>query len=147
MGAAHCEVPLSGAATACDQLSGSASNLSGWNVSVEKKYLRYFGAVADFSGQYGGVSQNNFLFGLRGGASIGSFRPFAEALVGAVHARESGSAASTSDTSFAEALGVGADFRLARLLSWRSQADEVKTGSPGIERRNLCLSSGLAVRF
>jgi len=147
MGTAHCEVPLSGAATACDQLSGSASNLSGWNVSVEKKYLRYFGAVADFSGQYGGVSQNNFLFGLRGGASIGRFRPFAEALVGAVHARESGSAASTSDTSFAEALGVGADFRLARLLSWRSQADEVKTGSPGIERRNLCLSSGLAVRF
>jgi hypothetical protein len=147
MGAAHCQAIFSGATIVCDPLSAKTSNLIGWNASVEKKYLRYFGAVADFSGQYGGVSQSNFLFGLRGGASIGRFRPFAQALVGAVHAQENGSAASKSDTSFAEALGVGVDFRLMRLLSWRIQADELKTGSPAFERRNLRVSSGLAVRF
>lgn len=147
MGGSHCEVPISGAAIVCDPLSAKSSNLSGWNLSVEKKYLRYFGAVADFSGQYGGASQSNFLFGLRGGASIGRLRPFAEALFGAVYAQGHGIAAPKSDTSFAEGLGVGADFRLMRLLGWRFQADEIKTGSPDFERHNLRLSSGIAVRF
>jgi hypothetical protein len=74
-------------------------------------------------------------------------RPFAEALIGAVHASENGPAASKADTSFAEDLGVGVDFRLMRPLGWRFQADELKTGSPDFERRNLRLSSGLAVQF
>src|ERR1039458_6066211 len=82
-GAPPLEVTISGAATACDPLSGKSSKLSGWNVAVEKMYLRYFGVVADFSGQYGGVSQSNFLLGLRGGASIGRFRPFAPGMIGA----------------------------------------------------------------
>lgn len=145
--ASHCEVVVSGAATICDPLSGAGSNLSGWDTSVEKMYLRYFGAVADFSGQYGGVSQSNFLFGLRGGASIGRFRPFAHAMIGAVHVRRSSSAGSTSDTSFAEDLGAGVDVRLTPLLSWRNQVDALKTGSLDFERRNLRLSSGFAVRL
>jgi hypothetical protein len=146
-GTSRCQAIFSSTRVVCDPLSAASSNLDGWNLSVEKKYLRYFGAVADFSGQYGGASQGSFLFGLRGGASIGRLRPFAEALIGAVRAEESGSAAPKSDTSFAEALGVGADFRLMRLLGWRIQADEIKTGSPDFERRNLRLSSGVVVRF
>ena len=147
MGTVHCQMRFSDAATACDPFSAQAANLSGWNVSVEKKYLRYFGAVADFSGQYGGVSQRNFLFGLRGGALIGRFRPFAEALFGAVHVQERGSITSISEASFAEALGVGIDFRLMRLLSWRIQADEIRTELTAVEQHNVRLSSGLAVRF
>jgi len=147
MGAVHCQMRYSGAATACDPFSAQAANLSGWNVSVEKKYLHYFGAVADFSGQYGGVSQRNFLFGLRGAASVGRFRPFAEALFGAVHVQEKASTMSISETSFAEALGVGIDFRLMRLLSWRIQADEIRTELTAVEQHNVRLSSGLAVRF
>jgi hypothetical protein len=146
-GSSRCQAIFSGAAVVCDPLSAGSSNLNGWNAAVEKKYLRYFGVVADFSGLYGGVNQTNFLFGLRGGAPIGRLRPFAEALIGAVHASENGSAVPKSDTSFAEDLGVGIDFRLMRLLGWRFQADELKTGSPDFERRNLRLSSGLAVRF
>lgn len=146
-GASHCEVPAFGTTTSCDPVSSASSNLSGWDTSVEKMYLRYFGVVADFSGQYGGVSQTNFLFGLRGGASIGRFRPFGQAMIGAVHVRENASTGSTLDTSFAEDLGLGIDFRLIRRLSWRNQADELKTGSPDFERRNLRLSSGFAVRF
>jgi hypothetical protein len=146
-GPSHCEVVINGSGTVCDPLSSASSNLGGWDTSVEKMYLRYFGAIADFSGQYGGVSQNNFLFGLRGGAAIGRFRPFAHFMIGAVRVRENASPGSTSETSFAEDLGLGIDFRLMRRLSWRNQVDVLKTGSPDFERRNLRLSSGFAVRF
>jgi hypothetical protein len=147
MGPVRCQEVFSSTKVVCDPVSAKASDLSGWDASVEKKYLRYFGAVADFSGQYGGVSQRNFLFGVRGGAAIGRFRPFAQALFGAVRTQEVVLAALKSDTSFAEDLGAGLDFRLMRLLGWRVQADEVKTGSPIFERRNLRLASGMAVRF
>jgi len=145
IGAARCQALFSSTRVVCDPLSTKAANLNGWNASVEKKYLRYFGAIADFGGESGSVSTRNFFFGLRGGASIGTFRPFAQALFGAVNAQ--GSGVLKSDTSFAEALGGGLDFEFVRLLTWRIQADEVKTGSPAFERRNLRLVSGLAVRF
>jgi hypothetical protein len=147
LGESNCQAIFSGSGIACDPLSGRASSLSGWNLALEKKYFRYFGAVADFSRLYGSASQSNFLLGIRGGASIGRFRPFAQVLFGAVHARENGTAVPKSDTTFAEDLGLGIDFRLMRLLSWRFQTDELKTGSPTFERYNVRLSSGVAVRF
>src|SRR5580693_3451345 len=147
LGESNCQAIFSGSGIACDPLSARASSLSGWNLALEKKYFRYFGAVADFSRLYGSASQSNFLFGIRGGASIGRFRPFAQVLFGAVHARENGTAVPKSDTTFAEDLGLGIDFRLMRLLSWRFQTDELKTGSPTFERYNVRLSSGVAVRF
>jgi hypothetical protein len=147
MGTAHCEATFSGATIVCNPFSTRTSSLSGWNTSVEKKYLHYFGAIADFSRQYGGVSQSSFLFGLRGSAPMGRFRPFAEALFGAVHTQGSGSLASRSDTSFAAALGGGLDLRLTRLLSWRIQADEIKTSLVSVEQHSVRLSSGIAVRF
>jgi hypothetical protein len=142
IGATHCEVVFSGAGTPCDPLSALASNLSGWSASIEKMYLRWFGAIADIGGQYGGLTQNDFLFGLRGGASAGRVRPFAQAMIGAVHAKEVG-----TGTSFAEDLGVGIDFSITRRLGWRNQVDTIKTGSPDFQRRNLRISSGLVVRF
>lgn len=145
-GSAHCLAPFSHETTECNSFSGKISNLSGWSTSVEKKYLRYFGAVADFSAQDGGVSQISYLFGLRGGASLWRLRPFAQALIGAVHAHESG-IEEKSDTSFAEALGVGLDVRLMRLLSWRIEADEIQTSLLAVKRHNNRLSSGVAIRF
>jgi len=147
IGTTHCQGTFSDAATVCGPSSNKTANLAGWTASVEKKYLRYFGAVADFSGQYGGVSLSTFLFGLRGSASLGRFRAFAETMVGAVHAHEKASAALESDTSFAEALGVGADFRLMRRLSWRMQADEIESSLLAGKQHNVRLSSGLAIRF
>ena len=147
LGPSHCEVVASVTYTACDPLSSVSSNLSGWNASVEKMYLRYFGAVADFSGQYGGVGQTNFLFGIRGGSWIGRLRPYANVLFGAVREHGSTSAGPMSDTTFAEDLGMGIDFRLMRRLSWRNQVDELKTGSPDFKRYNVRASSGLTVRF
>jgi len=145
IGAARCEVSISGAALVCDPFSAKNANLSGWIVSLEKKYLRYFGAIADLSGQYGAESQRNFLFGILGGASVGRVGPFAEALFGTVHVQENLPSASSSDTLFAEALGIKIDLRLIRRLSWGNQIDEIKTGS--FERRNVRMSSGMAVRF
>lgn len=146
-GNAHCERPIVGGATTCDPLSAGTTDLSGWNTSIEKKYLRYFGAVADFGGQYGSVNQSNYLFGVRGGASIGRLRPFAHTLFGAIHARANGTVPLNPNTTFAQDLGVGADFRMTRRLGWRNQVDVIKTGSPAFERYNVRLSSGLAVRF
>ena len=148
IGVSHCEAPLPSVSAVCNPLSNLSSRLSGWDTSVEKMYIRYFGAIADFGGQYGGAAQSNFLFGLRGGASIGRLRPFAHAMIGAVRAHENAASISRSQMSFAEDLGVGVDFRLARLFSWRNQIDSLKTGSAlEFERRNVRLSSGLAVRF
>jgi hypothetical protein len=147
LGTSHCEVPAHGTTTPCDPLSALAGDLSGWNTSIEKMYLRYFGALAEFSGQYGGASETNFLFGLRGGTWVGALRPFAQAMIGAVRTRENSSATSTPDTSFAEDLGVGVDFQITRRLLWRNEIDELKTGSPDFQRYNVRLSSGLAVRF
>jgi len=147
VGVPHCQATYSDASIVCDPFSAKTSNLAGWNASLQKKYLRYFGAVADFGGQYGAVSQRTFLFGLRGETSMGRFRPFAQALFGAVHAQENGAAASKSDTSFAAALGGGVDFRLTRRLSWRNQADELKSSLAAVKQYSVRLSSGLAVRF
>ena len=142
-GSSHCELIATGAAALCDPLSASSSNLGGWDIGAEKRYLRYFGAIADISGQYGGASQNNYLFGLRGGAWTGRFHPFGQAMIGAVRVHESG----LTSTTFAEDLGLGIDFRIARRLSWRNQVDALKTGNPDFERRNLRLSSGFAMQF
>ena len=147
IGTAKCQVPATEAATACNPFSAKISDLGGWNASVEKDYLRYFGAVADFSRESGGLSASNFLFGLRGGVPVGRFRPFAEALIGAVHAQENGPAASMSGTSFAEALGVGADLRLMWLLGWRIQADRLKTQLTSLQQQSLRVCSGVLIRF
>jgi hypothetical protein len=146
-GVSHCEAPLPAVSSACTPLSNLSSRLSGWDTSVEKMYLRYFGAIADFSGQYGNATQNNYLFGIRGGAEVGRLRPYAHCMIGAVRTRENG-ASGISEMSFAEDLGLGVDFRLARRFNWRNQIDSLKTGSSlEFERRNVRLSSGLAVRF
>ncbi len=130
-----------------DPLSGGAASESGWNFSAEKKLLRYFGAVADFSGQSGSTAQRGFLFGLRGGASIRRVRPFAQVLFGAAQLRQSSYHPSKLTTSFAEALGVGIDSPVTHLLSWRVEADSLMTSFDGHLRQDLRLSTGPVLNF
>jgi len=146
IGSSNCEVPTSGASKPCDPLSAKAEILNGWDLGLEKKYFKYFGTIAEVSGQYGGASQGNYMVGIRGGASLGRFRPFAQVMFGAVHDRISGPPAESALT-FAEDLGVGLDFHLTRLMSWRTHVDEIKTGDNTFERYNVRVASGLAVRF
>jgi len=158
--------------TNSDVVTGYHSGLSGWNLAVEKKILPFFGLVGDISGQYGsprvpadiicrsagnlpgaciitntGVHQYTFLTGIRGGHWAWRFRPFAQALVGAVRNRETTAGVSSSNTGFAADLGLGVDLQLVPRVGWRMQADYVTTGTFVASQHNVRLSIGPAIRF
>jgi len=142
-------------------LPGGRTSLNGWNGSVEFKVFPFIGLVGDFSGNYGSqnltvlpfttvntsIGQHNFLFGPRASFSIGKFRPFVHALIGASHISESATGFSSSDTSFADALGGGIDYHLIPLLSWRIQIDDLQTRFSGTTQQDVRVSTGIVVHF
>lgn len=140
-----------------------SANTNGWEASLEGKVLPFIGIVADFDAHYGSqnfpapcpggggfcslnanVTEHNYLFGPRVGVGVGKFRPFGEALFGAAHVNV---IRTSSDTSFATALGGGIDYRLLRLVAWRFQGDYVQTRFFGTHQNNLRLSTGIVIRF
>jgi opacity protein-like surface antigen len=148
-----------------DLSSFDRSNTNGWEGSLEGRVFPHIGIVADLSGHYGSqnfsvvcpvgpapgpctfnanVSEHNVLFGPRVSASIGRFRPFAEAMFGVGHVNAN---AAGSDTSFATALGGGLDYRIIRPIAWRFQGDYVQTRFFGATQNNLQLSTGIVLRF
>jgi hypothetical protein len=153
---------------AANLFSGEHANLNGWNVSAEKKYLPFFGVVADFSGHYSSkelpasscagssqaqclvnsnVSEHYFQAGIRGSYAVAKVRPFAELLIGAVHTAETGPGLSNSKTVLEETLAAGLDYRLTRLLGWRLNAGWVETGSFTSRQNSVRASTGLVLRF
>jgi hypothetical protein len=147
--------------------TGQHANLNGWTVSAEKKYLPFFGVVADFSGHYGSkdlpvincaatstgclvqssVSQYYFQAGVRGSYATAKLRPYAELLFGAVHTAESGPGVSNSNNTVASTLAAGLDARLNRLLGWRLEAGVVKSGAFTSQQNSVRASTGLVLRF
>jgi len=149
--------------------TGQHANMNGWTLSAEKKYLPFFGVVADFSGHYGAaavpvscavdavqggscmanasVSEHYFQGGIRGSYATKRVRPFAEFLVGAVHISESGAAVGNSRNTFCETLAAGLDFRIAQRLGWRTDADFVKSGSFVSQQNSVRASTGLVFLF
>ena len=136
------------------------SNLNGWEGSLEGKFLPWVGIVADFNGLYGtnnfpsstqifnvDAREHNFLFGPRVSVSVGKIRPFAHALFGAGHVSVSTTGYSASDTSFAEALGGGLDYKLIPLISWRFQGDYLQTRFFGNTQNNGRFSTGIVLNF
>ena len=137
------------------------SNLNGWEGSLEGKFLPWVGLVADFNGLYGSnnfpssstqifnvdAREHNFLFGPRVSVSVGKIRPFAHALFGAGHVSVSTTGYSASDTSFAEALGGGFDYKLVPLISWRFQGDYLQTRFFGNTQNNGRFSTGIVLNF
>lgn len=138
------------------------ANLNGWNGSLEGKIFPFVGLVVDVSGHYGSLgplpcpggpcpSSNyklyNALLGPRVSFSVHGVRPFAEALFGVTHESQNAGGVSSNDTSFATALGGGADFRLAPLIAWRVQADAVRNKLFGASQVNARISTGLVIRF
>ncbi|HWY58507.1 MAG TPA: hypothetical protein VNZ03_28840 [Terriglobales bacterium] len=132
--------------------------------------MPFIGLVADFSGHYGSVplavnptctaiigaacsgltgsaNVHSFLFGPRVSVSVGKVRPFAHALIGAAHLSESASLLSSSDTSFAYAVGGGLDYHLIPLISWRLQGDLLQTRFFSNTQNNVRISTGIVVRF
>ncbi|HYM75447.1 MAG TPA: hypothetical protein VE377_05655 [Candidatus Dormibacteraeota bacterium] len=144
-------------------LTANRGSLNGWEGSVEGKIFPFVGVVGDVSGHYGSesllsctvpildcivinssVSQHNFLFGPRVSVSVGKFRPFAEAFVGAAHINAQFAG---SDTSFASAVGGGLDYKFGRIFAWRFQGDYVHTHLFSISQNNARVSTGLVLRF
>lgn len=141
----------------------NSSNTNGWEASLEGKVLPFVGIVADFDGHYGSqnytilcpaaincptgshdAAEHNVLFGPRVSASVGKFRPFAEALFGIGHINVQNV---DSDTSFASAFGGGIDYRLLRVIAVRFQGDYVRTNLFSTTQNNVRLSTGIALHF
>jgi opacity protein-like surface antigen len=176
-GAAAAQVPTSGnifvgysfysaSPSTLDLLNIGRPNLNGWDASLEGKVLPWVGIVADLSGHYGSQSFQTFppvgppgpltetvsghetdvMFGPRLSFSAGKFRPFGEAMVGVGHV-STGNYFSTSDTSFATALGGGLDYKILRIFALRAEADYVQTRFFSTRQDNFRLSTGIVFRF
>jgi len=143
------------------------SNLSGWEASVEGKYLPWLGAVADLDWHYGGhetqicqplgpctalrvsASRDTLLFGPRASTVYRRLRPFADLLLGLAYQSNKGEGAgiSNSDLSFALALGGGVDYQLLRSVWLRGQVHAVRTGFLGHSEFDPRISAGIVFRF
>lgn len=133
-----------------------AGELNGWGLSGEYKLAKWVGGVADFSGDYGSVtdesnttrpfsastSVHNFLFGPQ--VSLPTrISPFAHVLGGATHF----SGNSQTYTSAALALGGGLDIKALPLISIRAiEADYVHTFFFGAIQ-NYRISTGVVFHF
>jgi len=157
-------------------------SLDGWNASVEAKVLPFLGVVGDVSAHYGtygatvgcqaiivcvplGLSVDSSLYSVLAGpqvsVSLWRFTPFAHVLLGAARIHQKPvvalvSGLDTSDTSFADAIGGGLDFRIVSIVHWRFQADLLQTrffasSSPisflTSTQSNFRGSTGIVLRF
>jgi hypothetical protein len=147
-----------------DVVSNDSINTNGWNASLEGKLLPFLGMVVDIDGHYGSgtflsgctppvcsftsadVAEHNVLLGPRASFQVGAFRPFAEVLIGAGHISRS-NGISDSDTSFANAVGGGLDYRIAGPLSLRAQLDWVETRFYGNTQNGVRFSTGISIHF
>jgi len=92
------------------------------------------------------VAAHNFLFGPRVSLQVQRFRPFAEFLVGGAHISRS-NGISDSNTSFANGLGGGLDYRIAGPVTLRGQLDWINTRFYGQGQNGVRFSTGVAVHF
>ncbi len=143
----------------------SRPNLNGWEASLEGKVFPHIGIVTDFSNHYGSQSfteltpgggpvkvnvtghEWEMLFGPRLSVPVGNLTPFAEAMFGVAHIHNGGDLPSSSNTSFATALGGGLDYRLIKFFALRLEVDYVRTSFFNTKQNNLRLSPGLVFRF
>ena len=135
--------------------ANDTSNLNGWEATLEGKFLPWIGLVVDVDGHYGShnfdgttadVTAHNALFGPRVSVSVKRFRPFAEFLVGVGHISRS-NGISDSDTSFADAVGGGLDYRVFGPVTIRAQLDWVNTRFYGDSQNGVRFSTGIAFHF
>lgn len=142
---------------------GDNGSLNGWDASLEGKLFPWVGLVVDIDGHYGSrgyayscpggtctasadIAAHNFIFGPRVSVTVSRVRPFAEFLIGAAHVSRS-NGISDSDTSFANAVGGGLDYRIFGPLSARGQLDWVETRFYGETQNGVRLNFGVALHF
>ncbi len=143
--------------------TGGPAAMSGWEGSIEGRYLPWLGAVADLDWHYGGrgtrcfvgscgpfrvnASRDDLLFGPRASKSFGKYRPYAEVLFGVAYQSDKGGGISNSDLTFATAFGGGVDYTLVRSLALRGQIDLLHTSFFGGSQNDLRISTGVVFRF
>jgi len=136
-------------------VQNDSTNLNGWDATLEGKFAPWVGLLVDIDGHYGrrtfgstsaDVSAHNFLFGPRVSVQVQRFRPFAEFLAGAGHISRS-NGISDSNTSFANGLGGGLDYRVAGPVTLRGQLDWINTRFYGQGQNGVRFSTGLAFHF
>lgn len=145
---------------------GDGGSLNGWNASLEGKLIPWVGLVVDIDGHYGSrsypvicnglpacpgpvnanIAAHNFLFGPRVSITVSRFRPFGEILVGAAHVSRT-NGISDSDTSFANGVGGGLDYKVFGPLWLRGQLDWIETRFYGDTQNGVRFSTGVAVHF
>jgi hypothetical protein len=124
------------------------SNLNGWEVSGQYKFLDWLGGVADFDGHYGsirgiGTSTYTYLFGPQ--ISLPSrVSPFGHLLLGGAHNSTGG----VGNSSFSMALVGGVDAELTHGIHWRLvQMDYLLTQFGGGSQNNFRFSTGILLKF
>lgn len=145
--------------------AGGSANMSGWETSVEGKYLPWLGVVADLGWHYGGrdtracvlftdcttfrlnASRDTLLFGPRASTTMGRYRPFAEVLLGVGYQSDKGGGISNSDLSFAAGFGGGVDYHLVRSVSLRAQVHAIHTSFFGHSQFDPQISGGIVFSF
>ncbi len=125
-----------------------SSNLNGWEISGQYKFVDWLGGVADFDGHYGSIngistSTYTYLFGPQ--ISLPSrLSPFGHLLLGGAHDSTGGFGRS----SFSMALGGGIDAELTDRIHWRLvQADYLTTQFGGGSQNNFRFSTGILIKF
>jgi hypothetical protein len=147
------------------QASGGTANMSGWETSVEGKYLPWLGVVADLDWHYGGhntsscvvgggctkfrlnASRDTLLFGPRASMSYGKYRPFAEFLLGVGYQSDTGGGISNSDLTMATGFGGGVDYTLLPAVALRAQLHDIHTTFFGKSQYDPRFSFGIVFRF
>ncbi|HET6181119.1 MAG TPA: hypothetical protein VFE61_29645 [Candidatus Sulfotelmatobacter sp.] len=120
----------------------------GWEGSGEAiPFARFphIGFVIDGSGYYrSGVTQYNFLGGVRFSSTFGKWRPFVHVMGGIAHINSSGIIYSPA----AIDVGGGADYKLFfKNFSWRLQGDVMRTHYASANQYNYKGSTGIVWRF
>jgi hypothetical protein len=140
----------------------SSPGLNGWDGQLEGKIFPFIRLVTDVGGQYGSTStfptsngtqvavnasEYSFLFGPRASVTLGRFRPFAHALLGASHVSVSGHGYSASDTSLGDALGGGLDYKFWGPVGWRFQGDFLQTRFFSNTQNDGRFTTGIVLHF
>ncbi len=142
-------------------VNGNRIVLNGWNASGEVKVYRWLGLVGDVSVRYGSGRQSfpgifftydahehELLFGPRASVSFGRIRPFGEVLFGWDFTHlDGGGPCCLSNSSFAAAVGGGADYRVTKVFALRAEGDYIYTDLHSMGQNNLRLSTGMVARF
>jgi hypothetical protein len=146
------------------QATSGNAGMSGWETSVEGKYLPWLGAVADLDWHYGGSnstacsggaclafrlngSRDTLLFGPRASLPYRRFRVFGDILLGVAYQSDKGGGVSNSDLNFASGVGGGLDYHLVRSVYLRGQAHAIHTSFFGKSQFDPRISGGIVFSF